>query len=199
MPKVLIATTNPSKFQESSSCLAEEGVEILGLRDFPNIAPPEESGSTFEENALLKAKWYFAKTGIPCTADDGGLLVDYLGGAPGVDSHRWLGKSATDYELAAAILERLQGIPQPERTARLGACIVFWDGRHLLKREYFTEGYIADRLMGEVKDGFPYRAIFMIPQFGKPYCDLTDEEHEQVNFRRKTLKELKPNIFKLLR
>lgn len=198
MARLLISTTNPAKFEEAVSALTEPGLEILGLKDFPSIATVEEVGKTFEENAILKAKGYFEQTRVPCIADDGGLMVDYLDGAPGVASARWLGHNASAEELANAIIEKLQGVPRAHRTARLGGFIAFHDGANLLLNENWIEGYIANRIMCEIKPGFPYRAILMIPQFGKSYGELTEAEHEQVNFRRKNLKALKPEIMKLL-
>ena len=197
MPSLLIATTNQAKFEEASFVLGSQ-FYILGLKDFPEVRVVEETGTTFEENAILKAKGYFEQTKIPCIADDGGLMIDYLNGAPGVHSKRWLGREASDEELAAAVLEKMRGVPQEKRTARLGGLIVFWDGEHLLKQENWIEGYITDHLIGDIKPGFPYRPLLMIPQFGKPYSDLTNEEHDQVNFRRKNLQILKPKILEIL-
>ena len=82
-------------------------------------------------------------------------MVDFLGGAPGVHSNRFLGRAASGEELAHAILEKMQGVPQEKRTARLGGFIVFWDGAHLLKSENWIEGYITEELMGEIQPGFP--------------------------------------------
>jgi len=177
--------------------LEDAGLTILGLKDFPDIKSVPETGTTFEENAMLKARGYFEQTGVPCIADDSGLIVDYLGGLPGVDSHRWLGHEATDLELANAILERMRGVPREKRTARLGGFMVFWDGGHLLKRENFIDGSIAERLIGEAQPGFPYSSIFWTPRFNKPYSQLTHEEHEAVNFRRKSLALLKEEIVKI--
>ena len=199
MRKLLIATTNPSKFNEAKGVFEEDGLEILGLKDFPQIKQVPETGETFEENAVIKAKGYFSQALIPCIADDGGLAVDYLDGAPGVHSNRWLGHPASDLELAETILKKLEGVLQEKRTARLGGFIVFWDGKNLLKEENYIEGYISERIMDEVKPGFPYRPILMIPQFNKPYSALTHEEHELVNFRRKNLRALKPKILELLK
>ena len=92
----------------------------------------------------------------------------------------------------------MEGIPKEKRTARLGGVMVFWDGQHMIKKEHSTEGYISERLMTEIQSGFPYRAILMIPQFNKAYGSLTHEEHEQVNFRRKNLAALKPEILQYL-
>jgi XTP/dITP diphosphohydrolase len=198
MKHLLIATSNPAKFEEASAVLEERGLKILGLKDFLGIKAVAETGASFEENAVLKAKGYFEQIKIPCIADDGGLMIDYLGGLPGVNSHRWLGREASDEELAFAVIKKLEGVPREKRTARLGGFIVFYDGNNLLKKENYIEGYIAEKLMGKVKPGFPYRPLLIIPRFRKPYSDLTHEEHEEVNFRRKSLKELKPEILKLL-
>ncbi len=199
MAKLLFGTTNQAKLAEVCGVLQADGIEVLGLRDIPDIQQVEETGKDFEENAVLKAKGYFSQKNIPTIADDGGIMVDALGGLPGVHSHRWLGHDASDRELAEAVLEKMRGVPQEKRTARLGGVMVFWDGEHIIKKEHWTEGYIADRLMTDIQPGFPYRAILMIPQFAKAYGALTDEEHEQVNFRRKNLAALKPEIVRYLK
>lgn len=197
MKSLLIATTNPAKFEEANFVLRSSGLHILGLKDFSTV-PVEETGVTFEENAILKAKGYFEQTKTPCIADDGGLIIDYLDGAPGVHSKRWLGYEANDQELAQAVIDKMKGVEQEKRTARLGGFIVFWDGVHLLKSENWIHGSITEHLMGIIKPGFPYRPLLMIPQFNKPYSDLTEEEHNKVNFRRKNLEALKPKILEAL-
>lgn len=199
MKKLLIATTNPAKFEEARVIFAQDDVFILGLKDFPNVKPVAETGATCEENALLKAKGYFLQTGVPTIADDGGFEVEYLGGLPGVHARRWVGENATDRELSKTIIEKLRGVPREKRSARLGGWIAFWDGEHLLRSENWIEGYIADHPVGEMRPGFPYRNILIIPQFDKSYSELTEEEHEQVNFRRKNLKALKPKILEYLK
>ena len=200
MKQLLIGTTNSGKFEEARRALQENELNILSLRDFPNIKKIEETGNTFKENAILKAKGYFRQTNIPTIADDGGLMVDALGGLPGVHSNRFLGyEGASDHELAEGILKRLEDVPQVKRGARLGGFVVFWDGTHLLEAENYIEGYIADTLLDTIKPGFPFRAILFLPQFNKPYSALTCEEHEKVNFRRKSLRELKPKILEFLR
>ena len=198
MMQILFGSTNPTKLEEVRYVLRDSGVHIAGLKDFSDIRPVAETGSTFAENALLKARGYFEATGIPTIADDGGLMVDALDGLPGVHSHRWLGREATDQELAEAVLQRMAGVPREKRAARLGGVMVFYDGTHIIQKEQYTDGYIADRLMMPVPLGFPYRAILMIPQFGKVYGELTSEEHEAVNFRRKNLAVLQAEMLKYL-
>lgn len=199
MKSLIIATTNPAKFEEASTILKEADLKILGLKDFPDVKPVPETGNTFLENAFLKALGYFLQTGIPCIADDGGLMVDALDGAPGVNSHRWLGHEATDQELAEAVLKKLEGVPKEKRSARLGGVMVFYDGTHTLSKENYVEGYITDRLMGEIKPGFPYRPIFMVSSLNKPFSETTAEEDEIVGHRRKSLRALKPKILELLK
>lgn len=198
MKSLLIATTNPAKFEEISSILSSGGLEILGLKDFSSIQIVPETGDTFFENAFLKAKGYFEQTGLPCVADDGGLMVDYFDGAPGVNSHRWLGYEATDQELAEAILKKLEGVPLEKRAARIGGLAVFYDGEHVIKEENYVEGYIAERLMGTIKPGFPYRPIFIVSAFNKPFSMLTEEEDHAVGARQKNFRALKPKILELL-
>lgn len=199
MIKLLIATTNPGKFEEAKGVLEDSSVKILGLEDFPDIKPVSETGDTFEENAILKAKGYFSQAGVPTIADDGGLIVDALGGLPGVHSRRWLGREATDKEFALAVIEKLNGVPHEKRTARLGGFVIFFDGEHLLKSENWLEGYIAEHLEGDVKPGFPYRSILLVKKFNKLYRDLTPAEHVEENFRRKNLMALKPQILEYLK
>lgn len=199
MKSLLIATTNPSKFTETSAILKETGLTILGLKDFPEAKLVPETGDTFLENAFLKAKGYFLQTGVPCVADDGGLMIDYLDGAPGVHSHRWLGHEATDQELAETVLKKLKGVPVEKRTARLGGVVIFYDGEHILKEENYAEGYIAEHLMSEIKPGFPYRPIFIVARFNKPFSELTDEEDREVGARQKIFRVLKPKILELLK
>lgn len=195
--QLLVATTNQAKFKEAVAVLQTKGLEILGLHDFPLVKKIEETGRSFAENALLKAEGYYQQTGIPTIADDGGLMVDYLNGAPGLHSRRWFGYQMTDEELVKAVLEKLKDVPKEKRTAKLGGVIIFYDGKHLLQEENWLKGYIAEKLMIKAEVGLPYRAILMIPQFNKPYGALTEAEHEQVNFRRRTLKALKPKILQL--
>ncbi len=198
MSTLLAATTNPAKLKEIQLVFADSGVALLSLKDVPGVAPAEETGETFEENAILKAKYYFGKTGIPTLADDGGCMVDALNGAPGVHSHRFLGHAATDLELASEIVKRLAGVPREKRAARIGGFVAFYDGTHLITSSNFTHGYITEQMPAEIEPGFPYRSIMVIEQFGKLYKDLTHEEHEAVNHRRHNLQALKPNILEIL-
>jgi XTP/dITP diphosphohydrolase len=152
--------------------------------------PPrvDETGSTFEANARLKARAYAAWSGLPALADDGGLEVDALGGEPGVRSARWLGREASDDELIAATLERLRGVPAAERGAalRLVVALVLPGGAEVLG-EGRIRGLIAEQATPRRDPGFPFRSVFYLPELGKYYVDLTAAEHERLNHRRAAL------------
>ncbi|MDE2213262.1 MAG: non-canonical purine NTP pyrophosphatase, partial [Patescibacteria group bacterium] len=128
MQKLLIATSNPGKAGEYRQVLSELPLKLVLLSDL-GLSSIEETGATFEENARLKAESYFQKSGLPCIADDGGLEVDALNGEPGVKSRRWKtgDENVTDEELVAYTLERMKGIPDEKRRARLRLGMAFAD------------------------------------------------------------------------
>ena len=117
MKKLLIATTNPGKLDEIKRFLGDLPVELVALKDVGIIDGVEETGKTFEENAILKAKYYCKKSGLPTLADDGGFEIDALGGEPGVKSHRWIHKDRedTDEELIEYTLKKMRGLPRAKR------------------------------------------------------------------------------------
>src|SRR5258706_16316910 len=120
MNRLLIATSNPAKLAEYRILLRDFALEAISLADAGIREHPEEDGATFAENALKKARFYFARAQIPTLADDGGLEIDALGGEPGVRSHRWVsGKEASDAALVAEVMRRMEGIEALRRTARL--------------------------------------------------------------------------------
>lgn len=189
MMKILIATKNPGKAREIKTFLGE-GFELVSLADLPDAPDIEETGDTFEENALLKARTYFEWSGIPSVADDAGLEIDYLNGEPGVKSRRWLGYEMTDQEMIDTALKKLKGVPQEKRTARLRTVGLYYDGKNTISRTAAIEGYIVTEYSGHCEKGYPFRSIFHIPRFDKLYQDLTHEEHEQINHRKVVYSEL---------
>ncbi len=197
MKKLLIATTNPAKTREYQELLADLDLEIVGLSNF-NFKAVEETGQTFKENAILKAKGYFSQFAIPGLADDGGLEIDVLGGEPGVKSHRWLGYEASDEKLVKYALKKLTGVPKDKRTARIMTWAAFYDGSNLLLENEAIEGYIVEEFPSWIEKGFPWRSILFIPQFNKLYQDLTAEEHEIINHRWKIVEKLRPRLKQVL-
>lgn len=186
--RVLIGSTNPGKAAELARAVEAQGHEAVFAAAL-DLGSVEETGKTFEENALLKARTYAERSGLTTVADDGGLEIDALNGAPGVRSRRWVGEDATDLKLAATVIDRLRGQVRSKRTARL-KCVVALvtpDGRSETATEA-VEGHIAEELdVSRIAPGLPYRALFVVDACGKLYADLTDEEHEAVNHRRKAV------------
>ena len=181
--KILVATKNPSKLKEMREFLGG-GFELISLADLPGAPEVEETGSTFRENALLKARAYFEWSGLPTIADDGGLEIDFLNGEPGVVSRRWPGYEATDQELIDMALEKLKGVSREKRTAHLTTVGAFYDGQHELSEIASIDGYITEEQLVDCNPGYPFRAIFWIPEKKCLYQHLTPEEHEEVNHRK---------------
>jgi XTP/dITP diphosphohydrolase len=205
--KILIASTNPGKVAEIKIGLKElkkQGIEILTLNDVKvGEKEPEETGKTFQENSLLKAKFYGELTGLPTIADDGGLIIPYLGGGPGVKSKRWPGYEASDEELINHTLMHLRGAFGKDRTAYLETCLCFFmpghpKGVQIIFEQERIKGRIAKKPMGRPTNGYPFRALFIVDKFNKYYNELTEKEHQQVNHRLRALKRLTKRIKNLI-
>lgn len=194
MKKLLIATHNPAKKNEITKWFHElvPGVITVSLDDLKITDEPEETGRTFAENSLIKAKYYAEKSGLPSLADDGGIEIDALNGAPGVLSSRWLGYKATDEQLIRGTLEKMSNVPMEQRTARLTICLTHYDPRtkKTLSETESIEGYITTEPDKTFEHGFPYRAIFKITKYDKFYHHLTPAEHNDINHRKKAVKRL---------
>jgi len=153
---IVFATNNAHKVQEVAAILAGADVELIGLDAFPDLPEPPETGDTFEHNALQKARFVFERTGLPCIADDSGLEVDALGGAPGVHSKRF-SSQATHQSNNALLLERLAGVT--ERTARFRCVLAYVDGERQATVAGACEGRVATQEKGT--DGFGYDPLFL--------------------------------------
>jgi XTP/dITP diphosphohydrolase len=167
---LLLATTNPGKLREIRGILAGLQVELVSLEQFSGIVEPEETGATFAENARLKALYYNEATGLPAVADDSGLVIDALGGEPGVHSARWHGD---DYPTKFAVVyQRLQEQGLDTSAARFVAHIAVADaGQVRFEATGVVEGVIAPEPRGE--HGFGYDPIFYYPAYG---CTLGEVE-----------------------
>ena len=201
MNRILIATTNAAKLAEYRILLRQMNIDLepLSLADAGIAEVPEETGQTFRDNALLKARFYFAHSKMPTLADDGGLEVDALGGEPGVRSHRWLGPEAsTDRALAEEVIRRMEGIEKPHRTARIRAALALIynaEGNACeVIAEDAIEGLIAPRIFPEVRPGFPYRAVLWLPERACYIGELGDEEEARISQRKKALLKLSNDL-----
>jgi XTP/dITP diphosphohydrolase len=170
--RLLVATTNRDKLREIRSLLASVNVELITLRDLPPVPEPEETGETFQENARLKARYYSAASGLMTIAEDSGLVIDSLGGEPGVRSARFLRPDASYAERFDVILRRLAEHPDRGRAARfLCAATVVDDDRILFETVGTIEGEIADAPLGS--GGFGYDPIFFYPPYGMTLAQVS--------------------------
>jgi XTP/dITP diphosphohydrolase len=187
---LLIATSNKDKVAEIAEILAGLDLHLLSLDDLLQPHPPvAETAITFDENASLKAEYYFARTGLISLADDSGLEVDALGGRPGVFSARYGGAGRSSEEQIALLLEELKDLPEEKRSARF-VCSIAIAG--LGRTEVFTgrcQGLIAFSARGTA--GFGYDPIFLDPQLGRTFAELTREEKAERSHRGKALREVR--------
>ncbi|HLX38097.1 MAG TPA: non-canonical purine NTP pyrophosphatase [Candidatus Binataceae bacterium] len=202
MNRLLIATTNPAKLAEYRILLHQMDIQLepVSLADAGITDVPEETGDTFCDNALLKARFYFARAGFPTLADDGGLEVDALGGAPGIHSHRWLGvANPSDRALAEEVIRRMEGVEKRRRTARIRAAIAivhesYSGGMREVCAEAAIEGLIAPRAFPEIRRGFPYRAVLWLPERACYLGELGDDEEARISQRRLALMQLRDEL-----
>jgi len=182
--KLLIATHNPGKFKESQEKLLKNlDIEIVSLDDLGITADYQETGETFEENALGKAKFYYNLAHIPTIADDSGLSVDALGGEPGVHSRTWPGYSATDEELLAMLLDKMKDIPEEKRTAKFVTVIALFDGQKELVTRGEEAGSIASHQISQMDKGLPYSAVFYPNGYDKVFSQLSIEAKNAISHR----------------
>ncbi len=188
--RVVLATANRGKLAESQQLLAPAGVELLPQSKF-GIEPPEETGTTFEANALLKARHAARLSGLPALADDSGLEVDALGGAPGVHSARYAGAQAGDAANVAKLLAALDGIPDAHRSARFRCVIALVrdaDDRAPLIASGCWEGRILEAPRGS--GGFGYDPVFLDLASGRSAAELAPEQKNARSHRGQALREL---------
>ena len=187
MKEVILASNNPNKLVEMREKLSVFGIEVISQKEAGIAIDVEETGTTFEENATLKASTIYDIVKKPVIADDSGLEIDALDGAPGVYSHRFAGENATDADRIQKALTLLKDVPDEKRTARFHCCICFIDEtgeKHIFHG--IAEGKIGYEPIGE--NGFGYDPIFVYGN--KTFAQLTREEKNKVSHRGKAVQEL---------
>lgn len=186
MKKIVLATKNKGKIREFKAALEEVGLEGLGLQEIAEVEEPEETGTTFAENALLKATYYMKATGLPCLADDSGLAVDFLKGAPGVYSARYAGEPCDDHANNEKLRAALKGCSEEERKAHyVCALALVYPSGETLEVEASCDGYIHDEYVGE--GGFGYDPLFYVPKFKKTMAEISLEEKNGISHRGRAL------------
>jgi XTP/dITP diphosphohydrolase len=203
MKKLLIATSNPAKFAEIRKYLSDVPITLVGLHDIHLTDKPDETGETFEENAVIKAKFYMELSGLPVIADDGGFEIDALGGAPGVHTHRWIHPEYDneDEDLIAYTLEKMKGLPRAQRGAQLRVVLALAiPGQKIVTVEEKIRGIVSETPSFYKTRGFPYRSLLFLSELGKYYTnhELTEDENEAYNHRKKGLEKLKPFILRAI-
>ena len=200
---ILVATTNPGKVRELRALLGDR-VQWKSLADFPGVDEVTEDGATFAENARKKALGYARATGLWTLADDSGLVVDALDGAPGVNSARFSGDKAkgVDRKLIdrrnwEKLLSLLDGVPREKRTARFVCCLCLASPQEvLLETTGSVEGLITTEPVGT--SGFGYDPVFFVPSLGRTVAQLGDEEKNAVSHRGNAMRKFKPLLGELL-
>ena len=196
MTKLVLASKNPKKLVEMNDILSHLGVEVCSEAEAGVDVEVEETGATFEENSLLKAKAVMQASGMPAIADDSGLCVDALGGAPGVYSARYGGEGLSDEARYRLLLENMRG--QMPRTARFVSVITccFPNGDVISARGE-CPGTVAFAPMGE--GGFGYDPVFFLPKLKKTFAQLSPEEKNAVSHRGKALEAFKVKLEEYLK
>ena len=195
MMKAVLASNNKKKMVEMRAILGELGVEVLSQADVGVSIEPEENGTTFEENSRIKAVAIMEATGLPAIADDSGLVVDALDGAPGVYSARYGGEGLDDTGRWQLLLKNMEG--KENRACKFVSviCCAFPDGTQLMARGE-VYGVVAQGPSGE--GGFGYDPIFWLPEQGKSMAELTAEEKNQISHRGNALRVFKKELEKKL-
>ena len=178
--------------------IAAGQIELVGLDQFPNLHDVDETGSTFEENALLKAREMCEASGIPAIADDSGLCVDYLNGDPGIFSARWAGNHGDDAANTAKVLEQLADVPDEKRSAHFTcvAALYLPDGRSHCEEAEF-HGSISRAPVGEF--GFGYDPIFLPHGLAQSSAQMSAEAKDAISHRGKSLRAIAPHVITLLK
>ena len=185
--KVILASKNQHKLTELSAILSQLGFEIALESEYGLDIDVDETGTTFEENSLLKAEAVMKASGLPVLADDSGLMVDALDGAPGVYSARY-GHKSSDRERTEFLLENMKNVPDGERAAKF-VCVItcLWpDGRKIVARGE-CPGVIAREMHGE--NGFGYDPVFYLPELGMTYAELPSEQKNAISHRARALQD----------
>jgi XTP/dITP diphosphohydrolase len=189
--KIVVATNNKKKLEEIRAIMQDERIELISLDRFPGIKDIPETGFTFRENAVIKAKAVYTITGFPAIADDSGIALDQLDGRPGVYSARFAGKDADDRKNNAKLQEELSAFPEPH-TGRYICSAVFYDGVRLIASEGKLEGRIITAARGS--NGFGYDPYFLPEGYTITTAEMDPAEKNRISHRYHAFQSLKEKI-----
>lgn len=185
MSKMILATHNRDKIREIKEKVGSR-IQLLTLDDYPNLPDVIEDGETLRENALKKAREIFEHTGIAALADDTGLEVDALNGAPGVYSSRYAGEKVSYADNVSKLLKELEGVPSEKRSARFRTVAAYIDGNHEITTEGTVEGHILNEARG--KGGFGYDPVFYVKPFDQTFAEIPLAAKNSISHRGKAIK-----------
>lgn len=197
MKQLLIATKNKGKLQEIGEFLSDLQITLVSLSDVGIADDVVENGKTYLENSQKKALFYAKRSNLPAIADDGGLEIDALGGAPGINSRRWLGHEATDEELIEHMKKVSSELPAHNRRAYFTTVVSFaLPNGKVWSQEGTVEGIIAKKPHIKLLQGYPYRSFFYLPKLKKYYHEreLTADDQVKYNHRYIAIQKLKPIV-----
>ncbi|HJM33025.1 MAG TPA: RdgB/HAM1 family non-canonical purine NTP pyrophosphatase [Candidatus Marinimicrobia bacterium] len=189
---LVLATHNPDKQTEMNAVLSDLGLDVIGLDQYPEIDDIPENGTTLLENALIKARAVHLKTGFPALADDTGLEVDALHGAPGVYSARFAGEDATYQDNVKKLLSVMAGVSKQNRTARFRTVVALIDSDTELWTEGIIEGLITREQRGA--GGFGYDPIFEAADTGKTFSEMSAAQKNEISHRARALQKMRKKL-----
>ena len=189
---LVLATHNPDKQAEMNAVLSDLGLDVIGLDQYPEIDDIPENGTTLLENALIKARAVYLKTGFPALADDTGLEVDALHGAPGVYSARFAGEDATYQDNVKKLLSVMAGVSRQNRTARFRTVVALIDSDTELWTEGIIEGLITRDKRGA--GGFGYDPIFEAADTGKTFSEMSAKQKNEISHRARALQKMRKKL-----
>ena len=189
---LVLATHNPDKQAEMNAVLLDLGLDVIGLDQYPEIDDIPENGTTLLENALIKARAVHLKTGFPALADDTGLEVDALHGAPGVYSARFAGEDATYQDNVKKLLSVMTGVSRQNRTARFRTGVALIDSDTELWTEGIIEGLITREQRGA--GGFGYDPIFEAADTGKTFSEMSAKQKNEISHRARALQKMRKKL-----
>ncbi len=189
---LVLATHNPDKQAEMNAVLSDLGLDVIGLDQYPEIDDIPENGTTLLENALIKARAVHLKTGFPALADDTGLEVDALHGAPGVYSARFAGEDATYQDNVKKLLSLMAGVSRQNRTARFRTVVALIDSDTELWTEGIIEGLITREQRGA--GGFGYDPIFEAADTGKTFSEMSAAQKNEISHRARALQKMRKKL-----
>lgn len=201
-PVIVFATRNRGKLAELEALARPLGLRVVGAAAFPGIPEVEEDGDSFEQNALKKARVIAEETGLPTLADDSGLVVDALGGAPGIHSARFAGAGATDAANNALLLQRLAGTPPVERGAHFECALAFVDPCAAEgTAEHVTRGRCDGQILGAPRGdgGFGYDPLFWVPELEATFAELDQASKNRLSHRARALAAMGPVLLRHFR